>query len=427
MSSRRLNSSKWMWTALLVAGLLAFLASYSLSVARAQQPAPATQQPDNAAPSPSTQQQQAAPPPAPAAQQPAPGGTVLKSESRLVRVDVIVTGKKGEYITDLKPGDFKVFEDNKPQAVSSFSFGTDPAAPAAAQRHYMVLLFDDTTMDGPTQVTARQAAVKFIDANAGPDRVMAVMDFGGTMRMIQNFTMDATRLKAAVGGPKSGGISANPDGASAMVDPITAQFQGSGSAENDFAARTGLLAIRDLAKRLASIPGRKSLVLFTGGFPLTPETEAELPATIDSCNKANVAIYPLDVRGLVAPNSWNPRLLAPGQNAAHSAGHFVVASQSDSRAAGIRLAAFNPAGASVFALQHGGGGGGGGGGHGGGGGGGTGGGGGGGTGGGGGGGKGGGGGGGTGAGEARAAVEVAAPEPAADAAIFLRACPSIRA
>jgi len=40
------------------------------------------------------------------------------------------------------------------------------------------------------------------------------------------------------------------------------------------------------------------LILLTTGFPLSSENLSELTATIDACNKANVAVYPLDVRGL---------------------------------------------------------------------------------------------------------------------------------
>ena len=61
-----------------------------------------------------------------------------------------------------------------------------------------------------------------------------------------------------------------------------------------------MLGIRSLAKNLTNVPGRKSVVLFTAGFPLTSEAQAELTATISACNQANVAIYPLDVRGLIA-------------------------------------------------------------------------------------------------------------------------------
>ena len=57
-----------------------------------------------------------------------------------------------------------------------------------------------------------------------------------------------------------------------------------------------------MAENLTDIPGRKILILFSAGFPLRNNTElmSELTAAIDSCNRSNVAIYPIDVRGLVA-------------------------------------------------------------------------------------------------------------------------------
>src|SRR5581483_11112141 len=71
--------------------------------------------------------------------------------------------------------------------------------------------------------------------------------------------------------------------------------------EAEFGARSVLLALRDLAKNLASVPGRKTVVMLTSGFPLSFELQSELTATIDACNKYNVAVYPIDARGLVAP------------------------------------------------------------------------------------------------------------------------------
>src|SRR5271168_1099657 len=73
------------------------------------------------------------------------------------------------------------------------------------------------------------------------------------------------------------------------------------NAEADFGARSMLLSVRSLAKNLRGVPGRKMVVLFSSGFPMTTESQSELTATIDACNKANVAIYSLDVRGLMAP------------------------------------------------------------------------------------------------------------------------------
>ncbi len=224
------------------------------------------------------------------AQETAQPDTVIRTETRLVLVDAVVTDKKGNYVRDLTGKDFKVWEDNKEQTVKTFSFGSDPAAPNTLRNRYIVLFFDNSTMDLGQQMQARQAALKFIDANAGPDRLMAIVNFGGSLQITQNFTSDAERLRKVVTGVKISNI--DPSGAST-------QFQ-LGSASGDFAVRDGIYALRNLSKNLATVPGRKTLVWLTAGFPLNPEMQSEITATIDTCNKANVAIYPIDVRGLVS-------------------------------------------------------------------------------------------------------------------------------
>src|SRR5882724_11400583 len=257
----------------------------------------------------------------PAEQQPV---VVIKKESKLVLVDSVVTDKKGNYVRDLTQNDFKVFEDNKEKPVSSFSTGADVATQANGQRRYLILFFDNSTMAAPDQIQARNAAAKFIAANAGPDRLMAVVDFGGSLRIVQNFTANADVLRAAVSGIKNSSV--DPNAAPADV-PVTVASTGLtsfgsslGNAAADFGARSMLLAVRSLAKNLRSIPGRKMVVLFSGGFPLTQENQSELTATIDACNKSNVAVYALDARGLVAK--------APGGSASRrtSAGHSRAAS-----------------------------------------------------------------------------------------------------
>src|SRR5713226_4900324 len=249
-------------------------------------------------------QEQAAPAAAaPAEQQP---GVIIRKESRLVLVDAVVTDKKGNYVRDLAQKDFKVYEDNKEQPVASFSSGTDAAiqAKGSAQKHYLILFFDNSSMAAPDQIQARGAAAKFVEANAGPERLMAVVDFGGALRIVQNFTANADVLQAAVKGVKYSSIDSNPSAAASdSLAPVTVASTGLSSlsnAEADYGARTMLLSVRSLAKNLRAVPGRKMLILFSAGFALTPENESELTATIDACNKANVAIYALDVRGLVA-------------------------------------------------------------------------------------------------------------------------------
>jgi len=238
--------------------------------------------------------------PAVGSDQALPNGGVIRTESRVVLVDAVVTDKKGNYVRDLTQQDFKVLEDNKEQTISSFSSGNDPAIPANGQKRYMILFFDNASMDMADQIQARGAAGKFIEKNAGTDHLMAVVDFGGSLQVKQNFTANADLLKAAVSNAHAPNIETNGQTA---LQPVTVASSGLSSisnAEADFGARTMMLSIRSLAKNLRSVPGRKMLILFTAGFPLDPEKMSELTATIDACNKANVAIYPLDVRGLVA-------------------------------------------------------------------------------------------------------------------------------
>src|SRR5213592_1190453 len=146
--------------------------------------------------------------PGPSREQEQPA-VVIKRESKLVLVDSVVTDKKGNYIRDLTQNDFKVFEDNKEQQVSTFSTGSDAASQAKGQRRYLILFFDNSTMAAPDQIQARSAAKKFIEANAGPDRLMAVVDFGGSLRIVQNFTANAQVLQAAVSGVKTSSVDPN--------------------------------------------------------------------------------------------------------------------------------------------------------------------------------------------------------------------------
>src|SRR5262245_10409402 len=146
-----------------LAGAVTTLLLGSLLSARAQEP-PA---------------QQPAPPPTASAsdQQPA---AVIRKETKLVLVDAVVTDKKGNYVRDLAQTDFKVFEDNKEQAVSTFSMGADATNPQGnvQARRYVILFFDNSTMAAPDQIFARDAAKKFIDSNAGPEHLMAIVDYG---------------------------------------------------------------------------------------------------------------------------------------------------------------------------------------------------------------------------------------------------------
>lgn len=229
---------------------------------------------------------------------PADSGATIKAETRLVIVDTVVTDKKGAYIHDLTQKNFRVFEDGKEMEVKSFSSETEGAASGKSQQRYIVLFFDNSTMDPAMQLQARAAAAKFIDANAGPNRLMAIVNFGGALQIAQNFTANADRLKKVVSGVKFSSTSPNADDAVSGLGG--AGNIGLSQAAAEFGARNVIIGLRSLAKNLASVPGRKSLVLLTAGFALTDEDLSELTALINVCNKANVAVYPIDARGLVA-------------------------------------------------------------------------------------------------------------------------------
>src|SRR5882757_9934828 len=306
-----------------------------------------------------SQNPEPAKPDVPAQQQSVATTPVIRTESRVVLVDAVVTDKKGNYVHDLTQKDFKVYEDNKEQAVTSFTFGNDPSGPVSAQKRYMILFFDNSSMAAPDQIQARAAAAKFIAQGAGPERLMAVVDFGGSLMVRQNFTASPELLTAAVNGVKNPNIETNGQSA-ALAAPVMIASSGMStisSAEADFGARTMLLAVRSLAKNLRAVPGRKMLILFSAGFPLTSERLSELTATIDACNKANVSIYSLDVRGLVAP-------ALPGTMGAVTPLHPAHSLAAASRATGSKgprlvLASFSAASAADPQKPGGGGGGGG--------------------------------------------------------------------
>lgn len=233
-------------------------------------------------------------------------GTVIRTETKQVLVDAVVTDKKGNYVPDLSQKDFKVWEDGKEQSIRSFSYEAEAASPNGAQKHYLVLFFDNSTMNFSDQAVARRAAGKFVEANAGPNRYMAVVNFTGGVKIAQNFTADAERLKLVVSGAKFANVDPNA-GTMAVGDAsspsaslgTSAGLSLSSSMEAEFGQRDLLLGLRAVAKGLESVPGRKILVLFTEGFPLSVQIRSELTAVTDTCSKANVAIYPIDVRGLV--------------------------------------------------------------------------------------------------------------------------------
>jgi VWFA-related protein len=206
-------------------------------------------------------------------------GVVIQAETRVVLVDTIVTGKKGDYVRDLTAKDFKVWEDNKEQTINNVSFESAAAGAGSAQPRYLVLFFDSAAIEAGDQIQVQQSVSSFIDANVGPNRMMSVVNYNGTLQVAQKFTDNAGRLKDAVAAVTS-----------------NSGVRGVTSAATDLRARNMLRALGDLSKSLNTLPGRKIVVLLTGGLPPTADQRTLASSVIEAANMSGVAIYPIDAR-----------------------------------------------------------------------------------------------------------------------------------
>jgi VWFA-related protein len=140
-----------------------------------------------------------------------------------------------------------------------------------------------------------------------PPDLVAVVTFGSNLSVLANFTNNRATLEKAVAqlipGVSSG--IANPLYAAAQngeydVQQYTGDAYTADETEfNVFNTDQKLVAIEGLANVLASIPGRKALVEFTGGITQTgEENRAELQAATDAANRADISIYSIDARGM---------------------------------------------------------------------------------------------------------------------------------
>jgi len=296
----------------------------------------------------STTPQQAPPPPPPA------GTTVLQAGTQLVVVDVVVEDKNGNPIHGLKVEDFHLTEDKTPQTVRHFEEHSTqnppprgpelPRLPAGTYTNYTpvapsgalnILLLDALNTPMKDQSFVRNQLQDYVK-HADPGTRIAIFGLSTSLIMLQGFTSDPTTLKDVVDhkliprashlldDPVSGGdgmqMSDSIDTSAPGMAELAAnlgQFEAQMSAmQNTMRAQYTLDAFNTLAHYLAAFPGRKNLIWFSGSFPLDilPDAsltnpfstmqldEAEFRETTNLLTKAQVAVYPVDARGLmVAP------------------------------------------------------------------------------------------------------------------------------
>ena len=273
-------------------------------------------------------------PPAQPAQPPR-GRVTFTANANLVIVDVTVKDKSGKAIDSLTQNDFTVLEDGKPQKISVFEvqkLGMEPAlpekpptlddvnaipeppktiitteTPGKIQYHdkrLMVMFFDFTSMGIPEQLRAQDAALKFIDTEMTTADMVAIMLYTTVLQVKTDFTSDRTQLKDIINSLPIGELSDLADMAD-TGDPneedTGAAFVADETEFNIYNTDRKLAAIEDAAKKLAALPEKKALIYFAGGVTRTGvDNQAQLEASINAAAKANVAIYPIDARGLMA-------------------------------------------------------------------------------------------------------------------------------
>jgi len=282
----------------------------------------------------------------------AAGPIVFQANAQSVVLDVVVTGRNGQPAEGLHKGDFLLSEDDHPQTITSFEehTGTQPIqAPLPAPppdiftniprvkptESVTILLLDSLNTLAADQSMVRDQMLKYVK-RLQPDRPVAIFDLGTRLRLLQGFTTDPAALTDALNKKKS----ATPllwSDAQLEADQYTVdspkqapqfsqaqeQLHANEKADQpDKLVEATLNALKELARSVAGIPGRKNVVWLSGAFPSVIFADPELRTTAggklgwtdpfsvvrnheDEIRKtdallaeAEVAVYPIAAEGL---------------------------------------------------------------------------------------------------------------------------------
>ena len=125
--------------------------------------------------------------------------TTIHVPVNLVNVLFTVRDKKDRMVLDLTKGDFRLFEDNKPQAITNFSRETDLPLRIG-------ILVDTSNSIRERLHFEQEAAIDFLSETLRPgkDRAFAVA-FDVEPQLLQDYTDDADKLATAIRGLQAGG------------------------------------------------------------------------------------------------------------------------------------------------------------------------------------------------------------------------------
>lgn len=272
-------------------------------------------------------------------EQPSAPAPTFKAVVEYVEVDAVVTDQQGNFVRNLKKEDFQVFEDGKPQSISTFSvvdipieraerplFSARPIEPDVQSNErpfdgrVYVLILDDLHVDAMRSQQVKRSARQFIERNLGANDLMAVIFTGGRAADAQEFTSNKRLLLNAVDkfmGRKLQSVTLarndqffrqqlGPDAGGRVDDPD--------DMERGRNATSMLSSLRQVAEWFGGVRGRrKTMLLFSEGIDYdlsdiirtydAPPSHAssiimDIRETIAMTARSNVSIYAIDPRGL---------------------------------------------------------------------------------------------------------------------------------
>ena len=215
-------------------------------------------------------------------QQPNGEDDVVKLESTLVSLPLLVSDRSGRYIPQLSANDFLLYEDGVQQKIASFGSEEVP--------FNVVLLLDVSPSVAGSIKDIQEAAIAFCRQLRDQDRVM-VVSFDRNIHYLSDFTSDRRELEWAIRRASMGGGTSVYDAVYETVD-----------------------------RKLRNIEGRKALILFSDGDDTT-SSRASYDDAVNLVSESDVLVYGLRYPGAGAggggrggiswPRNQIPRIILP--------------------------------------------------------------------------------------------------------------------
>jgi len=256
--------------------------------------------------------------------------TVIRTTTRLVQIRVMAQDSSGNPVSDLRKEELQLQDNRKPQPIAFLTF-EGSASPAGASNganrsagptgaEYAVILIDWLNPSYRDRVTDRELVYKFL-RNARPRQQIAMYVLGKPSRLLHGFTSDTAELLQTLADTAIDPEDVYDPMPPTLAEPRYKMWATLTTEEKIFRFNVKILdtfeTLNKLADGLARVPGRKDLIWISNGFPLVVDghavagatpAEIEYPEnmqeTVAKLNRADIAVYSVDARGLVADGRY---------------------------------------------------------------------------------------------------------------------------